>query len=369
MRKLLSFQPYPLYIHGGGSRVLRRLYQGYEDQVISVAVWPSVGPPRTGAIKEIIIPLLPVERKWMRWHLRRIVWWLRMNVMLGATLKKVRQVVQTTPHDVLHIVNHGPFSGAFCHPSFRFEKPLWVSFHDYFSTTGSSRAVTEQLWQKANRRLVISEELGAKYQQLFGAQNFEVITDGVTAAEVSSPATIVASPAVIYFAGSMHIEYLPLVKALADTLDMLVADGLNCKFVLRGVPPLEVLANRSFETEYRSNFLTDEAIKHELDTATILYLPMRLDDPDFYLYSLSTKMISYLGGSGTILYHGPAASAACSLLQKSEAAVTCCSLATDDLRQAVKKLLLNENSISANAKILAKNRFLMSTIQKIFWQK
>jgi len=90
--------------------------------------------------------------------------------------------------------------------------------------------------------------------------------------------------------------------------------------------------------------------------------------PDFYLYSLSTKMIGYLGASGTMLYHGPGDSAACNLLRKGQAAACCISLVTDDMVKVILQLINDRNEYSANAKKVAYTEFNFDTIQKRFWR-
>jgi hypothetical protein len=225
------------------------------------------------------------------------------------------------------------------------------------------------LWLTANRRLVISDELGNEYQKLFGKLEYELITDGVHRHEIARTVSADNDTVTIYFAGLLHYEYQPLFQTLADALDSLSTKGYKFKLVIRGTNNIEFLRNRSFEIEFRNIFITDEEIKKELDEAQILYFPMMFNLPDFYLYSLSTKMVSYLGGSGTILYHGPSDSAACNLLQKSKAALCCTSLNKKELEEQILKGIEDKYQIFNNAKILAKSQFDMAEIQQRFWQE
>jgi len=249
------------------------------------------------------------------------------------------------------------------------KKPIWVSFHDHFSTTGSSFNDAKKLWNRADRRLVISRELGDEYQKLFDSKDFEIITDGVSEEEISAPHAVVESPIVIYFTGLLHIEYMPLFLVLANALDLLSEQGLSFNLILRGTQDVHFLNNRSFKTEYRYDFISDDEVKRELDRASILYLPIKFVIPDFYLYSLSTKMVSYLGGSGAILYHGPSDSAACHLLQTTKAAVCSSSLNKEELAATILTLATTKNNISSNAKRLAQTQFDLTSIQKRFWQE
>jgi glycosyltransferase involved in cell wall biosynthesis len=367
--KILSFQPFPLYANSGGSRVLRRFYEDHEKDITSLVVLSNLNNYKQGIIREIIIPAFPTWQWWMRWRLRSYSTWLRHNVFYNRTVAHIQEAASSVSYDAIHIVNHGPFSCAICEESFLSGKSLWVSFHDHFSTVESSIDDTKKLWNIADRRLVISQELGQEYQRLFGRKDFEIITDGVLANELSSPIGSNTSSLTIYFVGLLHIEYLPLFAVLADALDLLVKQGFTINLILRGTSAISFLQNRSFTVEYRNNFISDEELKIELDSAQILYLPIKFSIPDFYLYSLSTKMVSYLGASGAILYHGPDDSAACHLLQDSEAAAICTTLEADDLIKTVLSLQSQNIELSLKAKELARSKFNFCTLKKQFWQE
>ncbi|OOQ57070.1 glycosyltransferase family protein [Mucilaginibacter pedocola] len=367
--KLLTYQPFSLYSNGGGNRILRRLFKGHEADVASLLVEENPLHPREGAIHETIVYATPIVRKWARWKLRNFRTWLRHGLYKVSTIKKVQQAARSIPYDVLHVVDHGPYSAALCTDEFCGDKPLWVSFHDHFSTTYGLRENSEVLWKRANRRLVISEEIGEEYGRLFGKADYELITDGVAAAEVSEPLATTTEPIAVYFAGLLHLEYIPLFKVLADALDILSKQGKQFKLILRATQYMPFLENRAFATDYRPMTLNDAELKGELDSSAILYLPIKFTKPDFYLYSLSTKMVGYLGGAGAILYHGPDDSAACNLLRKNQAAVSCGNLDAEKLSADILALLTNKQSISAQAKILAKAQFEMADIQSRFWQQ
>jgi hypothetical protein len=366
--KILSYQSFSLYDNGGGSRILRRLYQGNESQVSSLAFTIDSSQPVSGDIVEKVIPLTPLTRSWMRWKLRDGVVWLRENAFKSLSDRNIRKAAAEIPFDILHVVDHGPFSSTLCDDSFLDGKSLWVSFHDHFSTTGSSFSNANKLWKSADRRLVISDELGNEYRQLFGDKSFEIITDGVFINEISEPAIVNKSTVTIYFAGLLHINYLPLFKVLANSLDILSHEGLKIKLILRGTQFVDFLDQRNFEIEYRPFSIDYDELKQELDLATIMYLPIKFEPADFYLYSLSTKMVGYLGASGSILYHGPANSAASNLLKQSMAAIGCYTLDTKDMLESLRNILKEDCKVSYNAKNLAKNHFNLQKIKERFWE-
>ncbi|MGZ9735362.1 hypothetical protein [Flavobacterium sp. GNP002] len=365
--KILSLQPVSLYQNGGMGRLLRRLYQGHESDIIGLYINNGNAPVKEGLIKEIVISSFPKQRSWMRWKLRTFFTWVRESVFYYLTKYKVESAVAKISFDVIHVINHGVFSAILCDEKFLIKKQLWTSFHDHYSLCSSYKD-TQQLWNRSDRRLMISVELGEEYQRLFGNKNFELITDGVSYEEISSPKVINQNQISIYFAGLLHIDYYPLFKVLSDALDILVNEGYSFKLILRGTQEINFLKGRKFVIDYRSDFISDEEIKKELDMADILYLPIKFSLPDFYLYSLSTKMIGYLGGSGKILYHGPSDSAACRLLQKNNAAISCESLDESEMVIKLKEIIDSDLKLGYNAKELAKSNFELTGIQQSFWK-
>jgi len=366
--KILSYQSFSLYSNSGGSRILRRLYHGHEPDVSSLTFTASPIPPIKGDIQEKIVLLKPLIRSWMRWKIRKWVRWLRRNVFRSTYEKNIRNAASQIPFDVLHIVDHDKFSILLCDGYFLSGRPLWVSFHDHFLTTGSSFNITNKLWNSADRRLVIGKEMGKEYSRLFADKSFEIITDGLFPDEISEPAPIKNETITIYFAGLLHIAYLPLLETLTNALDILSKEGLKIKFILRGTQFVKFLDQRSFEVEFRPFTTNQDELKQELDSASILYLPIKFKPAEFYLYSLSTKMVGYLGSPGCILYHGPADSSAFNLLNEFDAAIGCYTLNTDDMVESLYKLLNEDCKVSYNAKKLAKNHFDFEKIKKRFWE-
>jgi hypothetical protein len=367
--KILSYQSFSLYANGGGNRILRRLYQGHEADVVSLAIEAGYYQSVTGAIREKVIPAIPLRRPWMKWRSRDIATWIREKPLKQYTMNRIRQGSRAIDCDVVHIMSCGPWSTALCNEEALTDRELWMSAHDHFATTQCSFNDASLLWNRAHRRLVISPELGNEYQRLFGKLPYELITDGVLENEISTPAEIMQAPFIIYFAGLLHIEYIPLFRVLANALDQLSKNGLSFKLVFRGTQQLPFLKDRSFETTYLPVSLDNDVLKKDLDAASILYLPIKFVDPNFYRYSLSTKMVGYLGAPGSILYHGPHDSAAGRLLRETHSAVNCNSLDVDDMIKSILYLINEKNTISSNAKELARNRFSLESIKDRFWQE
>ena len=368
--KLLSFQNFSLYQNGGASRVLRRLFKGRENSVISVYVFDrkKVNSDEH-IIHEIAIPSHPLYAKWMRSFVRSFSIYLRDKVLLKWNLIRGQKKIENLDFNVTHVIDHGPYPATFILLNkTKIDNNLWVSFHDHYTLTHKNINNTKFLWNAANRRLVISDQLGKEYQFLFGNKNYEVITDGVAKNEISTPTLPSLIETIsIYFSGLLHNDYVPLFKVLANALDILSLD-FDFKLILRGTHKLDFLENRKFEVEYRSYYSDDDTIKVEMDETDILYLPIKFSNPDFYRFSLSTKMIGYLGACGTILYHGPQESAAAKKLIENNAAFFCFDLDTQNMVATIKKFLYGDNLLfSANAKTLAENDFCLESIRSKFW--
>lgn len=108
--KMLSFHPFSLYDNGGGSRILRRLYEGKESFVISLAIVSKKGNNIGVKIDEIQVEEIIVLKKWMRWKLRNFVFLIR-RLMKGVLIKKILKEYQKLDFEVLHVVDHGALSG------------------------------------------------------------------------------------------------------------------------------------------------------------------------------------------------------------------------------------------------------------------
>jgi hypothetical protein len=305
----------------------------------------------------------------MRGPLRRAFHYVSDDVLLPLTLSRMRKSIAGDSYDVVHAVDHGP------HASIALElitqkTDLWTSFHDHFSLCSSS-TVAGELWCRSARRFVISEELGTEYSRLFGALPYEVITDGLLPDEIGQPRIeSVDQPISVYFGGLLHYGYLPLFESLLGGLEMHCRRGTRIRLIVRGASNLPAsLANAapSVITEFRPDFVSDSEILDEINAADILYLPIKFLPKEFHRFSLSTKLIGYLGSPGDILYHGPAAGPAYRLLKKDGAAAVCDSTELPQMFSALENLLCHRGAFSGNAKVLAKQVFGMDEIRAQFW--
>ena len=114
---------------------------------------------------------------------------------------------------------------------------------------------------------------------------------------------------------------------------------------------------------------TQEEIESDLERADLLYLPLPIDPEfeSFTRYSLSTKLVTYLGSGIPILYHGPADSAAALLLGKYDAAICSSSTDPDELTQTVLTVQERSDVVVANALDLARDQFMLRDQLETFW--
>jgi hypothetical protein len=282
-------------------------------------------------------------------------------------MQRLRREARGLDFDVLHVVAHGGFNATFCSPSSRGGKPLWVSFHDHWVAGIDKPAEIEGLWRAADRRFVVSRELGDKYSRDFGSREWEILSDGVDASELFAPREHVGNTLNLYFGGMLHLDYHPLFQSMADALDLLAKRGWNPVVHLRGTEKPVFLQGRFFEVRALPATLSAGELGSDLRRADILYLPIGFSMPLFHLYSLSTKMVGYLAAPGAILYHGPLESAAARLLDNAEAAALTDSLEPDTLADAVLMAASRSQKLSENAKLLARERFELSEMRQRFW--
>jgi hypothetical protein len=98
-------------------------------------------------------------------------------------------------------------------------------------------------------------------------------------------------------------------------------------------------------------------------------LPFGDEHANFTRYSLSTKMVTYVGSGVPVLYHGPTNSAAFELLKQNDAAVFVTTLNPEDVANTLGQLDdSTRRTVSANALRLAKRQFMLADQTRTFWE-
>jgi putative NADPH-quinone reductase len=110
--------------------------------------------------------------------------------------------------------------------------------------------------------------------------------------------------------------------------------------------------------------------EQEMLTADILYLPMPFQEfaLPFNRFSMSTKMISYLGSGLPAFYHGPEDSAAGKLLMRHQAAAICTTLDPEAIATRLVDTIEQREVLVNSALKLARSQFMLADQQKRFWE-
>jgi hypothetical protein len=119
-------------------------------------------------------------------------------------------------------------------------------------------------------------------------------------------------------------------------------------------------------------FASEAAVQSDMEQTDLLYLPLPFETKyeSFVRFSLSTKMVTYLGSGIPILYHGPGNSAVHDLLAAHKAALLCTRPALEDLLPMLRRYINQPESgteMASNALALARNDFMLDEIKGRFW--
>ena len=104
--------------------------------------------------------------------------------------------------------------------------------------------------------------------------------------------------------------------------------------------------------------------------ADVLYFPLPFEAryASFSRFSLSTKLVSYLGSGVPILYHGPRDAAAGRVLGKHGAAVMASSLGMEAVADGLLTPAATWHETGKNALRLARSSFMLPEQQATFWK-
>jgi glycosyltransferase involved in cell wall biosynthesis len=361
-------QPFSLTSAGGGPRILRSLLKDAPVPTLAVCTAPRIYCRDS----ELSVPLRPSFGPIERTRFSALTHYLA-PLFRRQFARRLEKVVTSARACAIHSVAHG---GVDFHLAFLLAKklrlPFFLQIHDDVSYTSAGHVPAKwvaEAWQGASARFVISSELGAEYAKRYGEQQFVVITDGLDdlAGKFCGPVDGLR----IYFMGVFHVGYEKNLTALIKAVGLLPPSltgrcsiTLRCDYVrpsvLRQASLLRVLP-----------FGSESDVQADLAEANCVYLPLHFDDADkqFVQYSLSTKMVTYLGSGRPILYHGPTDTAAYNLLEKHRAAALATSLRPDDIADVLTNLLNNNlaKELAENAAGLARNSFLRSDQHSKFW--
>lgn len=379
MNKTVAFiQPYSLGDANGGARILRSLIKDAPAEVVScnTSPWPV---SRELVCRESHLPFRP---HFGRIESTRFAWLSSLldSFWLRAWLPKLQSWLERERVTHMHVVPHfGIDFIAAMRCARRLSLPLSLSVHDHprycFKSQALLRARLRAMgiaWRESSARFVISEPMGEAMGQEFGVRPWQAITDGVDTRPLPAK-TGHSGEVTIYFMGLFHQSYRDNLRALLDALQQMKQRPgtpqfrvkLRCSLLpsglVTGEDNVEVLP-----------FASQETVIQDMAEADFLYLPLPFGDEhaNFTRFSLSTKMVSYLGSGRPILLHAASDSAAAKLLIPENAAVH---LTSNSPQHLVEDLInisrspLAWNECVQNALQMGRTRFEIKQIRARFW--
>jgi glycosyltransferase involved in cell wall biosynthesis len=367
---LVSVQPFGLGSPGGGPRILRALFADPPRQVVGVAT--GVGPPPTSAWEEVHLPLRPrLPTDGGRFN----HWGDGVEAALApVATRRLQSLFRQRGATAVHAVSHSPSFWPALRAGRRLGLPFVLTVHDdlrYLLRDAPLRAVALRrlgaAWREADARIVISDAMGREYVDRYGGREYAIVTDGLGPTDLSSPR--VRGGLDVYFAGLFHRGYGDNLAQLLRALDLLAArdPATNAAFTGRcGSLP------RSFEAAVPVRVLPfgpESVVQEDLERADLLYLPLMFGEEyrDMTHFSLSTKLVTYLGSGIPILYHGPPRGAAYEVLARHDAAILAPSTDPEAIATILAKAAERGPTVVANALALARAEFMLDEQRCRFW--
>jgi glycosyltransferase involved in cell wall biosynthesis len=363
-------QPFSLASAGGGPRILRSLLKDAPVPTLAVCT----APPNQCQDGELRVPLRPNFGRIERTRFNALAHSMT-PLFHGSFARRLEKVVTESRARAIHSVAHG---GLDFHSAFLLAKKLRIPFflqvHDDVAYTSAGRVSAQsmrEVWQGASGRFVISRELGDEYIRRYGREEFVVVTDGLD--KLTTKLRRPMEGLRIYFMGLFHIGYEKNLEALSQAIQLLPSSLTNkCSITLR-CDYIRPVVLRQTSLLRVLPFGSESDVQADLAEADCVYLPLHFGESDrpFVQYSLSTKMVTYLGSGLPILYHGPTGTAAYNLLEKHRAAALATSLQPNEIADVLTNLL-KENvatELAQNAAMLARHSFLRSDQHSKFWER
>ncbi len=377
-------QPFGIQSPGGGPRILRALLEDAPAPFLSICTAQSPPEP-TEWVKEEHLPLRfslgPLEARFSHhlWGLYRSALMRPARRMQYARFeRRLEETLVKQGVSGVHAVAHGTTFRHAYRVARRLELPFYLTIHDDLpynlqpSTPAFVNEVTGWLrcaWRGATGRIVISEAMGEEYCRRFGKLPYEVVTDGLSDVP-AAPRPRSRDRLRVYLMGSIHVSYEPNFRALLAALDQVGRLWPSGKISLttRGGFPFD-LRHEGVEVN-ELPWGSEADVENDLRSADLVYLPLPFQEAfeSFVRYSLSTKMVTYLGSGLPILYHGPHHAAAAALLSQHHAAVIADTLDSNDLASHIAGSMDESDVLVTNALALGKKQFDLRSQREKFWR-
>jgi glycosyltransferase involved in cell wall biosynthesis len=376
---LIFTHPFGMQSPSGGSRIMRALLQDTEIPFVSICTSPE-RPPPTHLGTEIHRPLRPSFGRIERTRFAGVADAFT-PLFSKRFAKNLENECVNARATAIHSIAHGgmDFYAAFLAAT-KLRIPFFIHIHDdfIFSARGirseaKAHAALREAWLGAAARFVICRALGQEYCRRYGERDYLIITDGLESVADEPKQRAASAELRIYFMGLFHLDYEPNLKNLLTALARLRNEGRKAVITMRcgGVRPGLI---EGYENLVRIlPFAPESVVQSDLEEADLLYLPLPFEKKYelFVRFSLSTKMVTYLGSGIPILYHGPSESAVHELLESHNAALLCTQPALDPLITMLRDFIENSETGTESAKnalVLARSDFMLPDIRRRFWR-
>jgi glycosyltransferase involved in cell wall biosynthesis len=376
-RQALFVQPFGIAGSGGGGpRILTSMVRGQPFEALSI----NCHQGRTRSvdwIEQRHVPLRPSLGRIDRTRFAGIGYWTEILARPSFERRLAAEMDAWAPQ-VVHVLPHWTcdFHAAWRHARTRGWRVV-MSIHDdlAYALPGNhplrkyALGMLAKMWPDVDHVFSISQELGDEYNARYGKRTFDIITDGVEKI-ANRPAPIVPGRLRVYFMGLFHYTYRENLQALTQALASVRREQpeLDIQLVMRcgGFQPG---IDAAFPAQVLP-FADQATVLKDMETADLLYMPLPFgrEHEGFTRFSLSTKMVSYLGSGVPVLFHGPHDSAAAHLLERNRAAVVCSSLDPAEIAAVLKSAVAPETrqQIVENALRFARTAFPMEELRRKF---
>jgi len=371
-------QPFGLADHSGGSRILRGLLEDAPESFLSIcaAIHEKKDSPFGTEIQIAPHPRLPiVNGTRFAPFAYRLIYGPFKKFFAERFEKRLEEAFHKYDVNGVHAIPHGSqFWHAF-RVAQRLNLPYHLNVHDdmRYNLKGRPELTElmrrfEQVWREADSCIVISDAMGRRYCEEFGPRDYKIVTDGLTEDMLSPMRARPENRLRMYFMGALHLTYHPNFEQATEALKLISSstDSVNVSFVLRGS---RLPVNKpAISVEHRP-YGTEEEVRRDFDDVDVLYFPLPFGDKfdSFTRYSMSTKLVTYLGAGLPIVYHGPSYAAAAQLLQNYGAAVIVDAQSANQVADGFMKAHQNREMLVRNALRMAREEFWLKDQRRTFW--
>lgn len=360
--------------HGGSSKIFRALLDTDHPDVLSINTHFSATPVAAGR-DEIQIPSRPDFGRLEHTRLSGSLgvfdplfsrkFEARLRCALMDHQIRIIHLLATT-YSLVPVYNVATGLGI----------PYFISIHDDLEYVSKNhphmRKMTEfmgKAWREARGAFVISDEIGREYNRRYGTREYRVITDGLKCV-VGAPRPSPEKSLRLYFMGIFHHNYAQNLRTVMDALKIMRSRkpdwdiSVTCR--------CGGISFATYQDDVPIKFLPfapEAEVEKDMLSADLLYQPLPFQEQAraFARFSLSTKMITYLGSGLPIFYHGPEESAAGKLLARHQAAAVCTTLDPKAIANQLLEAVARREAIVNNALELARSQFMLADQQRKFW--